>query len=310
MGTPQLAVTVLEELNGHHEVVGVFTRPDAIRGRGKALVASPVKQKALELGLSVHSPKTLKEDDALSLLTSLAPDAICVAAYGCLLPPQVLAIPRYGCLNVHTSLLPRWRGAAPIERAIVEGDAQTGVCIMKMEEGLDTGPYCLRETVQVDELYREELSNALAEKGAAALVAALGLLESGSARWCEQESEGLTYAEKLGKGELDFTPADSVYAICARVRASSDSHPSKIRVANKVVAVERASIVARDEAGQFGNMAAGDAAFRAKRLVICASDGIVELEKVKPDGKKSMDGRAFASGLQGIKNKSVSWGEA
>ena len=310
MGTPHLASLVLDELAKHHEVVGVFTRPDAVRGRGKKLVASPVKERAQELGLTVHEANSLKGEEAVALVESLEPDVICVAAYGCLLPKAILEIPRFGCLNVHTSLLPRWRGAAPIERAILAGDEETGVCIMRMEEGLDTGPYCTCEPVSVGESYLSDMTAHLGQLGAQALVDALERVESGTAEWVEQSEDGLVYADKIAKGELDFAPEDPVRLICAKVRVSNESHPSKIAVAGKTIAVEQAQAVCLSDAPAASEIKAGEVAFIAKKLVIGAADGAVELQRVKPDGKKSMEGRAFAAGLQGIKNKNVTWGRA
>ena len=306
MGTPELAATVLEGLRLHHEVVGVFTRPDAVRGRGKRLVASPVKLAALDCGLDVFTPQTLKDDATASLIASLHPDIICVAAYGCILPGSILGIPVHGCLNVHTSLLPRWRGAAPIERAILAGDEMTGVCIMRMEEGLDTGPYCIRRETAIDGLYLEELASRLAAIGADALIEAIGLIESGDAAWTDQGAGGLTYAHKLGKDELACAPDDSVRRLDAKVRAASSSRPAKIRLAGRDVAIER--VAPADPAlADAVKPRAGEAAIVAKRLLIGASDGGIELVRVKPDGKRSMEGRAFAAGIRGMKNGRVKW---
>lgn len=310
MGTPGLAANVLEELCEHHDVVGVFTRPDAVRGRGKKLVGSPVKEVAVSRGIPVYTPSTFADDETRQLVESIAPDCICVVAYGCILPQAILDIPKYGCLNVHTSLLPRWRGAAPIERAILAGDEQTGVCIMKMEAGLDTGPYCTRRTVPVDTRYVGDLAEALSREGADALVESLDALEHGDIAWTPQGDDGLTYADKIGKGELDFGPEDDVAEIDAKVRASNDSHPSRAQVAGRRIAVLRAHAVQPGEPCAAAELPQGKAALVAKRLVVAASDGLVELEKVKPDGKAVMEGRAFAAGIQGIKNMQVEWGRA
>ena len=171
MGTPKLAADILVEIAQQHEVVCVYTRPDAVRGRGAKLEPSPVKAAAERLGIPVRTATSLRDAEEQAHLAELAPDAICVAAYGCILPREVLEIPRYVWLNVHASLLPRWRGAAPIERAILAGDEQTGVCIMRMEEGLDTGPYCVRRATEVEGKSAAELTDELANLGARALVA-------------------------------------------------------------------------------------------------------------------------------------------
>ena len=143
MGTPSFAVPSLDALIGRHEVVAVYTRPDPLRGRGRHRMASAVKERALEAGIRVEQPGTLRDTGCVDVLRSFRPDVIVVAAYGVILPPDVIDLPSHGCLNVHASLLPRWRGAAPIQRAILAGDATTGVSIIRMEAGLDTGPWCL-----------------------------------------------------------------------------------------------------------------------------------------------------------------------
>lgn len=311
MGTPALAVSVLDALAGKHDVVGVFTRPDAVRGRGGKLVASPVKQRAEELGIPVFTPKNLKDETAIGALRELAPDFICVSAYGVILPPSVLEIPKYDCINVHTSLLPRWRGAAPIERSILANDEVTGVSIMRMDDGLDTGDYCIQSQVVIGESSAEELSLQLGRVGAEALVQALDDIVSGRAVWHVQADEGITYAEKLSKGELALDPMDSARAIVAKAQASSPAHPARACIAGRPLAIERARCV-DDETGKGASacLAEGQARFAAKRLFIGASDGPIEVLQVKPDGKKSMDARSFAGGIQGIKNKELTWGRA
>src|SRR5690242_9314436 len=140
-GTPEFALAALDALAASpHRIVGVWTQPDRPAGRGRKLAPSPVKARALELGLAVHQPESFKPDEAKQALRDAKPDVMVVVAYGLILPKSVLAIPRHGCLNIHASLLPRWRGAAPIQRALLAGDAETGVCIMQMDKGLDTGP--------------------------------------------------------------------------------------------------------------------------------------------------------------------------
>lgn len=309
MGTPQLAATILEALSAHHEVVGVFTRPDAVRGRGNKVVASPVKETALRLGAPVYERTSMKGADAVELVRSLAPDAICVAAFGIILPPAVLGIPCLGCFNVHTSLLPRWRGAAPIERSILEGDETTGVCIMRMDEGLDTGPFCRRVEIPVAGMYVDELTGELARIGAEELLAALGAAQRGEVAWTDQAAEGVTYAEKIGKGELALDACDSARRLVAKVRASSSAHPARASLAGKTLSVERAALVVDGQGeGLCEGLQPGQARFAAKRLFLGASDGAVELLQVRPDGKKSMDARAFAGGIQGIKTMQLTWG--
>ncbi len=308
MGTPQLAADILVELAQQHEVVCVYTRPDAVRGRGAKLEPSPVKAVAERLEIPVRTPKTLRDPQEQQALEELAPDAICVAAYGCILPVEVLSIPQFGCLNVHASLLPRWRGAAPIERSILAGDAQTGVCIMRMEEGLDTGPYCVRRATEVPGKTAAELTDELANLGARALLTGLSVVEQGGAEWIEQDDAKATYAEKLSKDELFLHPADEASVALRKVLASSDAHPCRAVVANRSVTVLVAAPV-EDERGcaLCEGIASGEVSFASKRLFIGMADGAIELVSVKPDGKKPMEGRAFAAGIQGIKAGGFTW---
>ena len=308
MGTPQLAADILVELAQQHEVVCVYTRPDAVRGRGAKLEPSPVKAVAERLEIPVRTPKTLRDPQEQQALEELAPDAICVAAYGCILPAEVLSIPQFGCLNVHASLLPRWRGAAPIERSILAGDAQTGVCIMRMEEGLDTGPYCVRRATEVPGKTAAELTDELANLGARALLTGLSVVEQGGAEWIEQDDAKATYAEKLAKDELFLHPTDEATVALRKVLASSDAHPCRAVVANRSVTVLVAAPV-EDERGcaLCEGITSGEVRFASKRLFIGMADGAIELVSVKPDGKKPMEGRAFAAGIQGIKAGGFTW---
>lgn len=308
MGTPKLAADILVELAQQHEVVCVYTRPDAVRGRGSKLESSPVKAVAERLEIPVRTPKTLRDAEEQAYLEELAPDAICVAAYGCILPREVLEIPRYGCLNVHASLLPRWRGAAPIERAILAGDEHTGVCIMRMEEGLDTGPYCVRRATEVEGKSAAELTDELANLGARALLTGLSVVEQGGAEWTFQDEGSATYAEKLGRDELFPGPDDSAAVAVRKVLASSDAHPARAVIAGRSVTLEQASLPVDERAASLcDGLRQGEVRFAGKRLFLGLSDGSVEVLALKPDGKKSMDARAFAAGIQGIKAGGCTW---
>ena len=308
MGTPKFAADILVELAQQHDVVAAYTRPDAVRGRGARLEASPVKAVAERLGIPVCTPTSLRDAQEQSTLAELRPDAICVAAYGAILPKEVLDIPPYGCLNVHASLLPRWRGAAPIERAILSGDEHAGVCIMRMEEGLDTGPYCVRRATEVAGKTVGELTDELANLGARALLTGLSLVEQEGAEWIEQDPTLVAYAEKLGKRELFPRPSDAAETIVRKVLASSDAHPSRCVVASRTVSLLEAACVG-DAAGfeAVAGITPGEVRFIAKRLFLGAADGAVEIRMLKPDGKKSMDARSFAAGVQGIKQGGHTW---
>lgn len=207
-GTPQFAASALAAILEEHEVVAVLTQPDRPSGRGMQLTASPVKQLALQKGLPVLQPATLKTAEAQQSIAALNADVMVVAAYGLILPKAVLQMPRFGCLNIHASLLPRWRGAAPIQRAILAGDAETGITIMQMDEGLDTGDMLLKKvcSIAADDT-AETLHDKLSGMGAQAITEALQKLEQGKLQPEQQDSGFATYAAKLSKGEalLDWT---------------------------------------------------------------------------------------------------------
>jgi methionyl-tRNA formyltransferase len=223
MGTPGFAVpTLAAVLAAGHRVVAAFTRAPRAAGRGLARQRSPVDAFAAAAGIPVLTPASLKEAAAQHALDALSGDVAVVVAYGLLLPRAVLEAPRQGCLNLHASALPRWRGAAPIQRAVLAGDRETAVVVMRMEEGLDTGPVCLSERVGIGcDATAGELADTLAHRGADLMVRALGALERGELTCTPQSSEGVTYAAKIDKAEtrLDFTqPARAVHN---RIRALS-----------------------------------------------------------------------------------------
>ena len=294
MGTPAFALPTLEALaaSADIELAAVYTRPDAVSGRGKALRPTPVRQRAGQLGLAVRTPRTLRDADVQAGLAALEPDAIVVAAYGCILPPEVLALPRLGCLNVHGSLLPRWRGAAPVQRAILAGDELAGVCVMQMEEGLDTGAYHVAGTVPVAGKTTAELSAQLAQLGARGMLEALPLIDAGEYEWLEQDESLATYAEKVRKDEVLLAPGLSANDALRRVRASSASAPARCMVCGRGVAVLAAG-PAEDA------LVAGEVALGKKRIALGCADGAIELAMVKPEGKREMPAAAWVAGLQG-----------
>ena len=212
MGTPDFAVPTLDALVvAGHEIAAVYTRPPRPAGRGKGLSPSPVQRRGEQAGLDVRMPTSLRDAEAQRAFAALDLDAAVVAAYGLILPEPILSAPRRGCLNVHASLLPRWRGAAPIQRAILAGDAVTGVCIMGMERGLDTGPVYARRETEVDRKTAGELTDELAAIGGALMAETLDRIDDVVPE--PQPNEGVTYASKIGKAEarLDFTrPAEQV----------------------------------------------------------------------------------------------------
>jgi methionyl-tRNA formyltransferase len=220
-GTPDFAAVALKALvQAGHEIVLVLTQPDRPAGRGMKLTPSPVKQLALEHGLSVFQPATLKNPDAQQTITDARADVMVVAAYGLILPQVILDTPKHGCLNIHASLLPRWRGAAPILRAIEAGDGETGITIMQMDAGLDTGAMLLmcKKPIAVDDT-TGTLHDKLAALGAECIVDALTQLESGQLTPIAQPAEGVTYAHKISKAEAHIDWQQPAAAIERKIRA-------------------------------------------------------------------------------------------
>lgn len=286
MGTPAFAVPSLNALSQHHEVVAVFTRQDRASGRGNELRPSEVKVAAEDLGIPVLQPATLRGETAGEIV-DLAPDVICVAAFGMLLPPEVLDIPEHGCINVHASLLPRLRGAAPVQRAILDGAVETGVSIMRMDEGLDTGPYALQRPVRVGDSYAAELEMRLAEVGAAALVEVLAALPN--VQWIPQDESQATYAAKITKDDVALLPELSVEEAFARVRAATRRAPARACIGDRELTVVRARPTVTDTAP--GGVCVVD----GMPVLGFLAGGLV-LDLVRPAGKGDMPGDAWARG--------------
>ncbi|MFT4131208.1 methionyl-tRNA formyltransferase [Labrys sp. (in: a-proteobacteria)] len=216
MGTPEFARPVLAEiLNQGHEVVAVYTRPPAPAGRGMALAPSPVHKLAEGFGIPVFTPKSFRDEETIATFAGLGADVAVVVAYGLILPKAALEAPAEGCLNLHASLLPRWRGAAPIQRAIMAGDTKTGVMVMRMEEGLDTGPVALADSIEIEpDMTAGELHDRLSLLGADLMARALGALSRGTLTFTAQREEGVTYARKIDKAEarIDWSrPAQEIH---------------------------------------------------------------------------------------------------
>jgi methionyl-tRNA formyltransferase len=293
MGTPDFAVPTLRALAVHHEVVAVFSRPDAVSGRGGKTRPSAISALAAELDIPIHQPATLRDPVQLELVRSVHADIIIVAAYGLIIPGDVLEAPRLGSVNVHASLLPRWRGAAPIQRAILAGDEIAGVSIMRMEVGLDTGPYCSQGTTPVAEKNAVALTAEVAQLGADALIAALPSIEDGSAIWVVQDESLVTYADKVSKSDVAISPDLPVHEIIHRVRASLPAAPSRVTLGGRSVTV--LDVVAAEVPA-----AAGTVVCTKSSLLLGALDGAVELSRIKPDGKAEMDACAWARGVRDL----------
>ena len=294
MGTPDFSVpTLAEVLGAGHEVVAAYTQPSRPAGRGMAERLSPVAQFAANAGIPVKSPTSLKREPEQQEFASLNADTAVVVAYGLLLPRPVLAAPRLGCFNLHASVLPRWRGAAPIQRAIMAGDAETGVMVMRMEEGLDTGPVCLAEPVAIGpEVTAGELHDELARRGASLMVRALGGLERGLLECTPQPGEGATYAAKIDKAEahIDFTrPAREVHNL---IRGLSP-FPGAWFEATAAGKVERVKVLRAGVADRSG--IPGEVLDNA--LTVACGSGAVRLLELQRAGKRPMGAADFLRGF-------------
>ncbi|MGE0313929.1 MAG: methionyl-tRNA formyltransferase [Lautropia sp.] len=300
-GTPAFAATALDAiLAADLDVVGVLTRPDRPAGRGQRLVASPVKQLALAHGIVVLQPETLRDPAAVAEVARFGADVIVVAAYGMILPPAVLALPRFGCLNIHASLLPRWRGAAPIQRAIEAGDAVTGVCIMQMEAGLDTGPVCERVETPIRPIdTAATLHDRLAELGAAAIVSALGRLRRPGLSFVAQPVDGVTYAHKLAKSEAVIDWRRAAVEIDRQLRAfdpAPGSTASLVREPQTALRLLAPRIPAA--ASPVGDHAPGTVlAVAADGVTIACGDGAIVVGDWQRPGGRRLPAREFLAGF-------------
>lgn len=295
MGTPDFAVPTLRAvLDAGHEVVAVYTQPPRAAGRGMALRKSPVHGYAAQAGLTVLAPERLKSSEEQQRFRAFNADAAVVVAYGLILPPPILAGTRYGALNIHASLLPRWRGAAPINRAIMAGDGETGVSIMRVDDGLDTGPVCLTMRLPIGpEMTAGELHDALAAKGAHLMVEAFAALERGRLGCKPQPSEGVTYAEKIDPAEtrIDWSlPAREVHN---HIRGLSP-HPGawfELELNSKVERVRALRSTLAPAEAPPGTVL-------DDRLTIACGDGAVRLTQVQRAGKHPMSAEDFLRGVQ------------
>jgi len=295
-GTPALAVPSLEAVHAQGEVVRVICQPDRPAGRGMKLRAPPVKQRALELGLEVAQPKKVRTPDFAASLRALEADVAVVIAYGRILPRAVLDAPRRGCVNVHASLLPRWRGAGPIQWAIIEGDRRTGVCLMQMDEGMDTGPVIARAETDIGpEETAGELGERLSQMGAALLTAHLEAWVKGALEATPQTEADATMAPLLDKdvGRLDWSAA--AQAIHDRVRGTSPWPGAFTEVEGRRLLVHRTAVVAcpDPDAAPGTVVAAGP-----DEIVVACGRGAVALRVLQLQGKKRLGARDFLAGQQ------------
>ncbi|MDD5329101.1 MAG: methionyl-tRNA formyltransferase [Sulfuricella sp.] len=282
-GTPEFAAAALAALlDAGHEIALVLTQPDRPAGRGMKLTPSPVKQLALQHGVTVLQPLSLKDAEVQARLAAVGAEAMIVAAYGLLLPPAVLSIPRRGCLNIHASLLPRWRGAAPIQRALLAGDAETGITIMQMDEGLDTGAMLMRAALPIAaEDTAQTLHDKLAAQGAATIVAALRQLEQDALPAQLQDAAAATYAAKLSKAEGSIDWRRSAVELARAVRAYNPFPVAQARFQGETWRVWQARAV--DRPGAPGKVLAAD---KDGILVGCGEGALLLIELQKAGGKR------------------------
>lgn len=293
-GTPAFAAASLNALiHSTHEVIAVLTQPDRPSGRGKKLRASAVKQLAQENRITVFQPATLNERATLAALESANADVMVVAAYGLLLPEQVLKIPRHGCLNIHASLLPRWRGAAPIQRAIESGDSETGISIMQMDAGLDTGDVITTASLAIEDIDTAlSLHDKLARLGARLIVETLDKLESGQIKRQPQDEAGACYAAKLSRDESLIDWRHSAQRVVSKIHAFNPWPGAKTRYRDTELKLYRARVADMDSKKLPGTILRCD-----KQIIIQADDAGVEILALQKPGGRVMTSEVFLNGF-------------
>jgi methionyl-tRNA formyltransferase len=294
-GTPDFAVPTLEALvHSPHRLVGVLTQPDRPAGRGQELKTSPVKQHAQALAVPLAQPASLKTQPDRAALISWRPDVLVVVAYGLILPPEVLAIPELGCVNVHASLLPRWRGAAPIQRAILAGDSRSGVTIMQMAPGLDTGPILMQQAVELSgEETSADLHARLAKLGSKLLVETLDALSTGAVSPMEQSSVGVTYAHKIDKREALIDWQQSSQQIARNIRAFNPWPVAHTQWDGRSVRLWEAHPVKDPSSVGPAGLILG---LEHDRLAVQCGQGRLEIARLQLAGRRVVSAREFGGG--------------
>ena len=298
MGTPDFAVGTLEALiNSKYEVSAVFTQPDKPKGRGKAVQMTPVKEIAMEHEIPVYQPVKIREEQWIEVLKDLAPDVIVVVAFGQIIPKAILELPRYGCINVHASLLPAYRGAAPIQWAVINGDEKSGVTTMRMDTGLDTGDMILKEEVTLDKKETGgSLFDKLSEVGARLLIRTLEELEDGTAQFEKQPAESTTeYAEMLTKksGNIDWNK--SAAEIECLIRGMNPWPSAYTAWRGKTLKIWAASVYSKKEIDEMA-VPGTVVGVTKQALLVQTGDGVLALEELQPEGQKRMPVDAFLRG--------------
>jgi methionyl-tRNA formyltransferase len=300
MGTPEFAVPALEAVHSRCDVVGVYTQPDRPVGRGLDLRASPVKAKAAALGLEVHQPEKLTLAGEFEKLQAQRPDVIVVVAYGQILRRNVLELPRLGCINIHSSLLPRWRGAAPIQWAILGGDSESGISTMHLVEKLDAGDVLLQARTPISATDTAgALHDRLMKMGAELILPTLDGLADGSLKGKPQDESRVTYASKLSKEMEALAPSETAEALDRRVRALNPWPGTSLWVNDGTAASPLRLKVKRATAHPQINGKPGEIFERAGMLLFGTAQGSLQLQAVQWDGKKEVDASGFLNGLKG-----------
>ena len=306
-GTPDFAVPALDLLAAKHRICAVFTQPDRPAGRGRLLHMSPVKRRALELGLTVHQPATFKSPQAIEMLRAAGVDALVVVAYGLILPAAVLSVPTWGCINIHASLLPRWRGAAPIQRALLAGDATTGVTIMRMEAGLDTGPMLNSRSTHIGPTdTAKTLHDRLANMGAELIDESLHAMSSGLVREVAQPAEGVTYAAKIDKSEALIQWQQSAEHIHRQVRAFNPWPVAQTQLKGQQLRVWDAEAIAAPRLGRESIPGTVLSATHEGIDVVCGT-GILRILRLQLAGRIPLAAAQFLQGqrLDGMRFAAV-----
>ncbi len=289
-GTPEFAVPSLRAAAHYQEVVAVYTQPDRPAGRGRGLAISPVKREALLRGIPVWQPENFKSAASRDALRALEPDIMIVVAYGLILPQSVLDIPKHGCWNVHASLLPRWRGAAPVQRAIEAGDRESGVCLMQMHKGLDTGPVLLTQKIEIGNDTGGQLHDRLAALGARVVSDGLGLLRAGLVPVPQpQPEEGVTYACKLDKAEAQLDWNRPAAELALRVRAFNPWPMTHAVIAGERLRVHGAVAIESDHAAAPGTLLAAS----RDGIDIACAQGALRIRVLQREGGKAITAADF-----------------
>lgn len=293
-GTPAFAASHLQALiDSPHDILAVYTQPDRPAGRGKKLSPSPVKTLALEHNLPVLQPTTLKDENAQAELKAFAADVMVVVAYGLLLPQAVLDAPKFGCINVHGSLLPRWRGAAPVQRAVEAGDAETGVTIMQMDAGLDTGPMLLKATCPINsDDTSASIFSTLEKLGAPALLATLQQIADGSVKPEVQNETAATYANKIDKAEAQLNWQLPAKELHRKIRAFNPMPVAYTNLSQQRIKVHAADVVELENTAAPGTIVS----CKNQQLIIACGEGALSIKQLQLPGKKAM---AIADVLRG-----------